>query len=138
MSEDDGDSMNISKEEFDMIVKKFEDKKKKSYNFLVKAGDGFKNSIYKLCSRIIEEEVFPDRFFDTLLQQLWEKKFPREDLRNHRFLHMKDWLPKTCEAMIVSQTRPRRPGLKGHPIDDNFGTLFGTPIRDPYGPIWTY
>ena len=33
MNEDDGDSMNIFKEEFDTIVKKFKDKNKKSYDF---------------------------------------------------------------------------------------------------------
>ena len=98
----------------------------------MKAGDSFKNSIYKLCSRMIDEEVFPDRFFDTVLQQLWKKKFPREDLRNHRFLHMKDWLPKICEAMIVSQmkqhileagTKYQIGGLPGHRVEEHLITL---------------
>ena len=74
MNEDDGNQMIVTKDEFDMIVKKLNDKNRRSYDFLVKAGDNFKNSIYKLCSRMIVEKNFPDRFFDTVLQQLWKKK----------------------------------------------------------------
>ena len=132
MGEDDDDSIEVTKEEFDTILERFKSKKKKSYDFLLKAGDGFKTNIFKLCGRIIQEEVFPDRFYDTVLQQLWKRKFPREDLGNHRFLHLKDWLPKTCEAMIVSKMKPlileagtkyQIGGLPGHRVEEHLITL---------------
>ena len=65
MDEDDGNSMVVSKDEFDNILEKFARNNKRSYDFLMKAGDSFKNSIFKLCKRMIKEETFPDRFYET-------------------------------------------------------------------------
>ena len=61
--------------------------------------------LFKLCKRLLDSETFPLRFFETTLHQLWKKKFPKEDLGNHRFLHLKDWLPKCCEALVVSKMK---------------------------------
>ena len=81
---------------------------------------------------MIQEETFPNRFYETVLQQLWKRKFPREDLGNHRFLHLKDWLPKTCEAIVVSQmkqqileagTKYQIGGLPGHRVEEHLVTL---------------
>ena len=85
MDEDDNDSMEVTKDEFDWILKKFESKKKQTYNFLMKAGDGFRNKIFKLSGRMIKKEAFPDKFYETVLERLWKRKLPREDLSNHRF-----------------------------------------------------
>ena len=46
----------ISRELFEQCVARFEYKKKKLYNFLVKAGDEFKEAIFCLCKRIIKDE----------------------------------------------------------------------------------
>ena len=54
MKEDNGNSMDVSKDEFDIILEKFDRKNKRSYDFLMKAGDRFKNSIFKLCKRMIK------------------------------------------------------------------------------------
>ena len=70
----------ISLEDFKEVVDKIEKKQKKSYDFLTKTGEGFKNSIFLLCKRIIREEVIPTKFFETTLHQLWKSKFPKEDL----------------------------------------------------------
>ena len=132
MEEDDDIPMEVTKDEFDQILEKFDRKNKRSYDFLLRAGDCFKNSIHKLCGRMIREEIFPVRFFETTLQQLWKRKFPRENLSNHRFLHLKDWLPKTCEAMVVSQmktqileagTKYQIGGLPGHRVEEHLISL---------------
>ena len=36
---------------------------------------------------------------------MWKGKFPKEDLSNHRFIHMKDWLPKCVEAVAVNRMK---------------------------------
>jgi exonuclease III len=106
MTEKDDEDMVITKDEFDDLIKKLEKKNKRSYDFLLKAGETFKTVVFKLCRRLIEAETFPARFFETVLHQLWKKKFPKEDLSNHRFLHIKDWLPKCCEALVVTKMKP--------------------------------
>ena len=80
---------------------RFEDKKKKLYNFLVKAGDEFKEAIFCLCKRILEDEEIPERFYLTQLLQLYKGKGSAQELKNSRFLHLKEWLPRLCEAMVV-------------------------------------
>ena len=132
MKEDDGNEMEVTKDEFDLILDKFKRKNKRSYDFLMKAGNCFKNSIFKLCARMIKEETFPERFYETTLQQLWKRKFPRENLSNHRFIHLKDWLPKTCESLIVSQmktqileagTKYQIGGVPGHRVEEHLITV---------------
>ena len=41
--------------------------------------------VFKLFRRLIQAEVFPKRFFETVLHQLWKKKSPKKNLGNHRF-----------------------------------------------------
>ena len=43
-------------EEFEEVLEKIQRKHKKSYDFLTKAGAGFKTSVFKLCRRIIRKE----------------------------------------------------------------------------------
>ena len=105
ITRDDEDPMTITMDDFDEMVKKLEKKNKRSYDFLVKTGEHFKRVVFKLCKPLLESESFPVRFYKTTLHQLWKKKHPKEDLGNHRFLHIKDWLPKCCEALVVSKGR---------------------------------
>ena len=105
MIEEDSEEVEVTLDDFEEVVAKIEMKKKKSFDFLTKGGECFKKSIFKLCRRLIEDEDTPKRFFDTTLHQLWKIKCPREDLSNHRFIHMKDWLPKVCEGLVVSKMK---------------------------------
>ena len=106
MIEGDEEEMEITEDDFDELVSKLEKKNKRSYDFLLKAGKSFKMVVFKLCRRLIQAETFPERFFETVLHQLWKKKFPKENLGNHRFIHMKDWLPKCVEALVVMKMKP--------------------------------
>ena len=101
----DEQPLEITRDDFDDLVKKLKTKNKRSYDFLVRTGDHFKLVVFKLCKRLLEAEEFPARFYETTLHQLWKKKFPKKDLGNHRFLHIKDWLPKCCKALVVSKMK---------------------------------
>ena len=87
-----------------MILKKFETKRSKAYDFITKAGLRFQLAIFKLCKRLISKEVFPSRFDYTTLVQL-PKKGSAQELDNKRFIHMKDWLPCLVEALTVGQMK---------------------------------
>ena len=54
-----------------------------------------------LLPRLIKEEIFPNDFRKTVLQMIWKGKGLVEILKNSRFLHMKPFLPRVCEAVIV-------------------------------------
>ena len=107
MKEVETEDDDVTIEDFEEVLSKIEKKNKRSYDFLIRTGEGFKESIFQLCKRIIRDETVPANFFETTLHQLWKKKFPKEDLNNHRFIHMKNWLPKCCEALLVSKMKPR-------------------------------
>ena len=130
--EDNDDKMEITKDEFEDTIHKFKSKNKRSYDFLTKAGTDFQNSVFKLCKRLIYEEEFPTRFFETIQHQLWKNKFPKEDLGNHRFLHIKDWLPRCCKALVVNKMKPsiltagtkyQIGGLPNHRVEEHLLTI---------------
>ena len=62
------------------------------------------------------------------LYQLWKKKGSREDLNNHRYIHMKDWLPRLTEALTVnlmkedvlsSGNKFQIGGIPGHRVEEH-------------------
>ena len=56
---------------------------------------------------MVKEEVFPLEFRKTTLQMLWKGKGPAEILKNSRFLHLKSFLPRACEAVIVGKMKDK-------------------------------
>ena len=72
----------------------------------MKAGDSFKDGIFKFMERIHSEEITPDSWENTVLVQIYKGKGLRELLENNRFIHSKVWRPKLYEAMIVANSKP--------------------------------
>ena len=100
-------SFRVNKENFTRVVKKFKDKGKQAYDFLVKAGASFQQAVFILCKRMIETEDFPTCFDLTILQQIYKGKGSRAELSNSRFIHLKEWLPRTCDALVVGGMKER-------------------------------
>ena len=122
----------VKKEDFADVIKKFKDKNKKSYDFIVKTGPRFKVAVFLLCKRIIENEEYPACFDLTVLQQIYKGKGSKSDLSNSRFIHLKDWLPRTCDALVVggmkgkvlaSSTKYQIGGQEGHRSQEHLFTL---------------
>ena len=103
-----GEGFMAEKEIFDKIIDKFKKSNKRNYDFLVKSSKEFKESIFKFCKRIIEEENVPETFRNTTLHQIWKKKpgTKKEDLDSNRYIHMKDALPLTVLGMVVNEIEP--------------------------------
>ena len=74
------------------------------YNFIVNTGLRFRIAIYKLCKRFIMNEEFPRSFDITTLIQI-PKKGSQLNLDNSRFIHMKQWMPRLCEALTVAKMK---------------------------------
>ena len=129
MMEDTTDEdTHVTEEEFNNSVAKFKKKNKKSYEFLTKSGKDFQSSIYKFCKRMLDEEGFPSDFSITVLYQLWKRKGSEENLNNHRYIHMKNWLPRLTESLAVSMmkediiqngTKYQIGGIPGHRVEEH-------------------
>ena len=82
MNEKDSDGFEITKEDFDDVLAKFQRKTTKVYDFLLKADDEYKDAIFCLCKKFIDEEQFPDIFKETLLYMILKRKGSAQTLKN--------------------------------------------------------
>ena len=106
MKEDTKEEFEIGKEECEVVMKRFKAKETKSYDLLLKADKDYQESLLGLCRRMINEESFPEEFQETVLQMIWKGKGPAEVLKNSRFIHLKSFLPRACEALVVERMKP--------------------------------
>ena len=61
-------------------------------------------NIFKLCRRLIKNGYFSKRFNYTTLIQI-PKKGSAQELDNKRVIHIKDWLPRLVEALVVQEVK---------------------------------
>ena len=83
---------------------KFKSKRSATYDFIVRAGLKVQLAILKLCRKLIENETYPNRLNLTTLIQI-PKKGSAQELKNKRFIHIKDWLAGLVEALTVQQMK---------------------------------
>ena len=62
MEDKGGEEFDVLSEDFENVIAKFKTKDTKTYDFLIKAGDEYKEAIFQLCKRIIEREEIPKSF----------------------------------------------------------------------------
>ena len=101
----DAGSYEVEDEEFWKTIERLKIKNKRSYDFLVKSGDKFKGAVLKLCKRILHEEKVPEKFYNTLLHQIYKGVGCTQELSSSRFVHTKDWAARVCESLAVSGMR---------------------------------
>ena len=77
---------------------------------------------------MIADECFPARFSKTTLYNLWKRKGSREDLNNHRYIHLKNWLPRLAETLTGDMmkedifrggTKYQIGGVPGHRMEEH-------------------
>ena len=101
---DNDEEYEISEADFFLTVGKFESKKSRSYEFIVNTGLKYQLAILQLCRRFIRTEEFPSSFDLSTLVQL-PKPGSQLLLDNSRFLHIKLWAPRICEALAVREMK---------------------------------
>ena len=106
MEKCEDDDFMIDKDDFEAVLKKFSSKSTRTYDFLLKASEEYKDSIFQLCLKFFEKEEFPEKFRKTILFMIWKRKGGAEVLSNNRFIHLKEtYLARTCEALLLSQMK---------------------------------
>ena len=132
MNDKTGETFEVTVEEFEKVLAKFETKDTNTYDFLIKAGSKYKEAMFQLIKRIIDNEEIPDGFRKTLLIMIWKRKGPMDVLKNNRFLHMKEVLARSVDSMVVNQMKEplisqlsiyQVGGLPGHSILEHLLTL---------------
>ena len=77
---------------------------------------------------MLEKEKFPNDFSVTVLYQLCKRKGSKENLNNHRYIHMKNCLPRLTESLTVSMTKDaiiqngtkfQIGGIPGHRVEEH-------------------
>ena len=106
MRKDDKDSWELSREMFDKVLEKLKEKGKKMFNPLNKAGDKYKDAIFKYMKRIIDEEDVPFQFSETTLIGIWKGKGSPLDLNMNRYIHEKAWPARLCDALVTEKMKP--------------------------------
>ena len=104
MKSNDGEFV-VSEESFEEVMSDLERKNKRSYDFIVKADKSYKIAIFGLCKRILEKEEIPLRFYLTMLVQLFKSRGSPQELTNFRYLHLKHYLPRVCESLVVNEMK---------------------------------
>ena len=81
---------------------------------------------------MIREETFPTVFSETMLKQLWKKKGSRQELDNHRFIHLKHRKPRLTETLVTQMmkegilkagTRYQIEGVPRHRVEEHLIVL---------------
>ena len=90
MEKNDEEDLDVNKESFDKVIGKFKQSNKRNYDFITKSGPLYKDAIFSLVKRMIEEETFPKCFDDTVLNQIWKQKGEKSVLKNNRYIHTKN------------------------------------------------
>ena len=132
MNDKNGESFEITYDDFDQVLAKFEMKETKTYDFLIKAGKKYKYALFEVCKRIIDKEEIPDSFHKTILYMLWKRRGLSSILKNNRFLHLRQVLARTVDALVVRNMREplisklsiyQVGGLPGHSILEHLLTI---------------
>ena len=130
--EEEKDILEIEHDDFTEVIEKFVRKPTKTYDFLIKLGKLYQDSMFSLCKIIIDQEDVPKSFRKTTLYMIWKRKGPMSTLKNNRFLHMKDVLARTVDALVVAKMKTQiiesssiyqEGGLPGHSIHEHLLTL---------------
>ena len=74
------------------------------YIDLIQLGPMFKHAVFQLIQRIHSKGEIPDEFKQMTLMKL-HKKGPRNVIDNYWWLHLKDWMSKLTEKVILKKMR---------------------------------
>ena len=132
MNDKNGETFDVTYEDFEEVLAKFTMKSTKTYDFLLNAGLNYRKAIFTFCKRVIDEEDIPECFHLTTLVMIWKRKGAMDVLKNNRFLHMKNVLARTVDALVVKEMKSplisrlsiyQVGGLPGHSIAEHLLTI---------------
>ena len=90
---------------YNKVLRRIKEKGKKMFDPINKAGNKYKEAIMQYMSKIINTECIPSEFSKTVLIPIWKKKGSALDLNMMRYVHMKSWQAKLCEALVTEKMK---------------------------------
>ena len=87
---------------FEDTYKSLAKKPGSKYDFIMKAGDSLKPALYNLYSIEWRSEELPTGWSTSSLVQLYKGSGPQNELKNYRFIHMKDDFQKFFGHIVLS------------------------------------
>ena len=93
--------------DFSSRMKKIAGKHSEKYRFLLKAGQGFQNCMFKLCEQVWKSEQKPEQWRNTIIVQLYKGKGEISDFSNQRNIHTKEYTPKCFEGILVDKSKEK-------------------------------
>ena len=91
MKDDSYEDDKLHREDLENRLKKMD---KDKYRFLLNAGDGLKNCVFRLFSQVWKDEVKPQQWRNTVIIQLYKSKGEACCFDNQRNIHTKEEVPK--------------------------------------------
>ena len=89
------------------VLKKIKLKNKNVYRDLIMSGEKFKRAMFMFFNECYKQEFTPEDFCETILMKLYKNKGVRTQLKSNRFIHLKTWMPKTYEKMLMTKIEGR-------------------------------
>ena len=97
----DNTEEDFTKEDFEKEIELIKKKGKNKYKEVTEAGNGFKNEVYNFMKIIWDKEVIPKSWDLTTLVQIF-KRGNRNQLSSYRFVHLKKWMPRIFDRIVLS------------------------------------
>ena len=132
MNEELENDEELTKEDFQNMLKKLKRKKAAKYKFLLNGGESYQNAIFCLYKKVWESEEKPRVWEYTECTMLFKGKGSKSEFSNQRFIHSKDEIPKSFETLVIEKVKPKIMkkcskfqigGLPGHQAAEHLFTL---------------
>ena len=98
-------SWELDRKIFKQVSDKIKKKGKQVYMLFTKAGNNYKDAIFRFMKNMISKEQIPVCYKNTSLTPIWKKKGSALDLNNMRFIHIKHWRSKMLEALVTENMK---------------------------------
>ena len=92
---------------FKQVADTIRKKGKQVYMLFTKAGNKYKEAIFRFMKKIISTEQIPVCYKNTSLTPIWKRKGSALDLNNMRFIHIKHWRSKMIEALVTQKMKQK-------------------------------
>ena len=97
----------LTKDDFDNRLKLLKKKCKEKYNFILKSGDGLKNCLFDLFSKVWSVESKPEQWKETVIIQLYKGVGDPSSYNCQRNIHTKADCPKFFEGIVVDKSKAK-------------------------------
>ena len=92
---------NLTREQFDKVLRTVERKHKNKYKFILNGGISLKNAIFSLFCSVWKNETIPEVWYNSLLVQIYKGKGSPNNLDNIRHIHLKEEVPKLFSQIVT-------------------------------------